>query len=83
MPGHWSRAYALVSCTSLSCARSMVRGEPVYLVAGVDRNVVCAPCALRRFQKTPPEGLPALPPLYAKVETRELPPLQMRLRAEE
>lgn len=61
--GIWTRATGVVSCTSLSCARSMVRGEPIYLVAGALKNAVCAPCAARRFTKTPPADLPHVRPL--------------------
>ena len=67
--GYWTRATAIVSCTSLACARSMVRDEAVYLVAGVARQVVCAACAQRRFQRTPPENLPHLPPLVMTTPT--------------
>lgn len=80
MPGHWIRATRLTACTSLTCGSSMVRDEPVYLAAGTERNTVCRPCAKRRFDKEPPANLPHLPPLVAKVPTRELPPEQMRLR---
>lgn len=61
--GHWTRALGLMRCTSLSCERSMVRDEPIYLVAGALKNAVCAPCAVRRFTKTPPADLPHLRPL--------------------
>ena len=63
--GSWTRATAVTSCTSLTCSRLMVRDEAVYLVAGGGRNVVCAPCALRRFEKTPPDTLPHLPATVA------------------
>lgn len=63
MRGHWTRARRLTSCTSLTCQRSMVRDEAVYLVAGQERNIVCAPCAQRRFDQAPPADLPHLPPI--------------------
>jgi hypothetical protein len=76
MPGYWIRAMRLTSCTSISCDRSMVRDEPIYLAAGVERNAVCVPCAMRRFQRSVPEQLPHLPPIVARVTT---PPASQRL----
>ncbi len=66
MPGHWTRAERLEACVSINCERSMVRDEPVYLVAGIANQPVCQHCASTRFEKTPPADLPLLAPVIQR-----------------
>lgn len=67
MRGYWVRALRIIDCHDSTCARSLTRGEPVYLVAGSERCPICERCAKRRYDQVPPATLKALAPIVMGV----------------